>query len=31
MLGGLLLARLVAPEKSDAVLEATRSLLHRAL
>jgi len=31
MLGGLLLARLVAPEKSAAALEATRSLLHRAL
>jgi TetR/AcrR family transcriptional repressor of nem operon len=31
MLGGVLLARLVAPEKSAATLEATRSLLHRAL
>jgi TetR/AcrR family transcriptional regulator, transcriptional repressor for nem operon len=31
MLGGLLLARLVAPEKSQAALEATRSFLHRAL
>jgi TetR/AcrR family transcriptional repressor of nem operon len=31
MLGGLVLARLVAPEKSEATLEATRSLLHRAL
>ncbi len=31
MLGGVLLARLVAPEKSQATLEATRSLLHRAL
>ena len=31
MLGGVLLARLVAPEKSDETLEATRSLLHRAL
>jgi TetR/AcrR family transcriptional repressor of nem operon len=31
MLGGLLLARMVAPDKSDTVLQATRSLLHRAL
>jgi TetR/AcrR family transcriptional regulator, transcriptional repressor for nem operon len=31
MLGGVLLARLVTPEQSDATLEATRSLLHRAL
>ena len=29
MLGGLLLARLVAPEKSEAALQATRSLLHQ--
>ena len=31
MLGGVLLARLVAPEKAPATLSATRSLLHRAL
>ncbi len=30
MLGGVLLARMVAPEKSDAVLEATRSFIDRA-
>lgn len=31
MLGGVLLARLVAPEKSEDTLEATRSLINRAL
>jgi hypothetical protein len=30
MLGGLLLARMVAPDKSSAVLEATRSFIDRA-
>jgi TetR/AcrR family transcriptional repressor of nem operon len=30
MLGGLLLARMVGPDKSDAVLEATRSFIDRA-
>ncbi len=30
MLGGVLLARMVAPEKSDAVLEAARALINRA-
>ena len=30
MLGGLVLARLVAPEKSEAALDTTRALLHRA-
>jgi TetR/AcrR family transcriptional repressor of nem operon len=30
MLGGLLLARMVSPDKSDAVLEATRSFIDRA-
>ena len=30
MLGGVLLARLVAPEKAEPTLSATRSLLHRA-
>lgn len=31
MLGGIVLARMVAPERSEATLEATRSLLHRIL
>lgn len=30
LLGGIMLARMVSPEKADATLEATRSLLHRA-
>lgn len=30
LLGGIVLARMVSPEKSEAALEATRSLLHRA-
>lgn len=30
LLGGIVLARMVAPEKSEATLAATRSLLHRA-